>query len=292
MRQITQTRVRVFDTELRIQSTHGSGTTIVFEAGAGQWSDHWLPVIHRLPGSFHALAYDRAGLGQSPRTKRCRGILQMAEELVALLDALSIRKPIVFVGHSFGASVIRCFAELNPGRCAGVIFLDGWHASFSDWEKQSQPSVNAWAEKLFFLIARLGGLAMVNRLFPQPKPAWKVSEEQWRNMQRSASQPAFFKTMQREMAQHEQGDQWLNKIQTLDAPVLAIVCKQTLSADDVPKDYPLKEHNSAWFHSSSKLAKLSSQNRTVVEKQSGHMLILESPERVVHSIVEFVESIS
>lgn len=78
---------------LRVQSAPGCGITILFEAGEVQWSGHCLPVIHRLSGNFYALADDRSALGQSSRSKRCRGILQMAEELGALLDALSLHKP-------------------------------------------------------------------------------------------------------------------------------------------------------------------------------------------------------
>lgn len=290
MKGIRQTHVQVFDSQLlsQFRLSQGDKATLVFESGAGQWSDHWVPVIKHLPGDLNAVAYDRAGLGRSSPTKRPRGLVQMAEELHELVDCLKIQGPLVLVGHSFGASVIRCFAGLYPQRCAALVFVDGWHSSFTSWENTHRPPMNPWAEKLFFLFARLGGLSLINRIFAQPNPGWQVSDEQWLDMQGRSSRPGFFKTMQREMALHEQGDRHLQQTRALTLPVLAIVCKRTLLEEQVPRDDPLDEHNEAWATSSCQLAQLSPLGELELEEESSHMLILESPRRVAQRIADFL----
>ena len=98
--------------------------TVVFEAGFGSDLSAWRKVLPEVAGKAAVLAYSRAGVGQSPARPAALTLEHSVAELEQLLDAASVRGPLVLVGHSYGAFITRLYAARHPERVAGLVFVD------------------------------------------------------------------------------------------------------------------------------------------------------------------------
>jgi len=64
----------------------------------------WAPVMQRLEGAFHVIAYDVRGAGRSgaPRSPAGYDFAQLADDFEAVVDAVAPAKRIHLVGHDWG----------------------------------------------------------------------------------------------------------------------------------------------------------------------------------------------
>jgi pimeloyl-ACP methyl ester carboxylesterase len=116
---------------VRSYITAGTGPyTVVFESGLGSGKEVWAPVFNALSAITRVVAYDRAGYGQSERSRRARDGGQIVEELRAMLQAENIPPPYVLVGHSLGGTIMKLFARTYPQEVAGVVLVDARDADF------------------------------------------------------------------------------------------------------------------------------------------------------------------
>jgi pimeloyl-ACP methyl ester carboxylesterase len=96
--------------------TEGSGAhVVVFESGLGDPAEPWKSVAHAVARSARVVRYDRAGLGQSPSSRRPRSASQIASELHNAFRSASLDPPYVFVSHSAGAWYALTFAARYTG---------------------------------------------------------------------------------------------------------------------------------------------------------------------------------
>ncbi len=109
---------------------HGS-PTVIFESGLGHGKRTWGPVFEQVSSITRAVAYDRAGYGQSEVSDQPRSGLQIVAELRALLDTEGIAPPYVLVGHSLGGTYMKLFAKSYPDEIAGVVLVDARHSEFT-----------------------------------------------------------------------------------------------------------------------------------------------------------------
>ncbi len=112
------------------------GPTVLFEAGLGHGKNAWGRIFNEISAISHAVAYDRAGYGQSERSRLPRDGLQILRELRALLQTEEIKPPYILVGHSLGGTIVKLFAKTYPEEVAGVVLVDARHAEFSKRCKQ------------------------------------------------------------------------------------------------------------------------------------------------------------
>jgi len=97
---------------------------VVFDGGIGARSDEYRQLQDRIAATTTTVAYDRAGYGASEVGPLPRDSRTEVEELRALLAALDIHGPYVFVGHSLGGLNMEVYAGLHPEEVAGMILLD------------------------------------------------------------------------------------------------------------------------------------------------------------------------
>jgi pimeloyl-ACP methyl ester carboxylesterase len=104
--------------------TAGRGRPIVFIHGALLNSDLWQRQFETLSHRYQCIAYDLRGHGRSGKTpiKRYSAAL-FARDLLAILDALRIEKPIL-CGLSLGGMIAQTFAARYPHRVRGLILCD------------------------------------------------------------------------------------------------------------------------------------------------------------------------
>ncbi len=98
--------------------------TIIMDAGYGDHSKAWDPVIEELSTLSRVFTYDRAGLGKSERSSSPRTSREMVKELKQLLTVAGIATPYLLVGHSFGGGNMRMYATEFPDEVCGLVLVD------------------------------------------------------------------------------------------------------------------------------------------------------------------------
>lgn len=99
--------------------------TVILESGAFGMSADWDFLLNDLAQGGRVCAYDRGGLGQSPRRAGGEDVVSVANELADLLDGMGETGPIILVGHSNGALYAETFAAMWPQRLAGLVYING-----------------------------------------------------------------------------------------------------------------------------------------------------------------------
>ncbi len=94
------------------------------EAGIAASSLNWSILQPQLAAFAATYSYDRPGFGWSAPSGRECTLQEMSDDLHALVTALKITTPYVLVGHSFGALVLRVYAQRFPEELAGIILVD------------------------------------------------------------------------------------------------------------------------------------------------------------------------
>ncbi len=101
----------------------GEGLPVVFSHGFPELAYSWRHQLPALAASgFRAIAPDQRGYGLTDRPEDVAAydIVQLAADLIGLLDALGIEKA-VFCGHDWGGAVVWAVGQLHPSRVAGII---------------------------------------------------------------------------------------------------------------------------------------------------------------------------
>ena len=115
---------------------HGdAGDAIVFLHG---WPDSWLSfsrVAELIPNGYRSLLLDQRGFGESERPDAGYSVGDMAADVAAFLDELSIERATI-VGHSFGSFVARRVAIDYPARVERLVLIGtGWLAQTTCYVK-------------------------------------------------------------------------------------------------------------------------------------------------------------
>lgn len=99
--------------------------TLVFVHGYPDTHTIWTPVLERLAGRFHVVAYDVRGAGQSdaPRGPAPYGIKRLIDDFAAIADAVAPGRPVHLIGHDWGA--------IQGWELAASARLEGRLASFT-----------------------------------------------------------------------------------------------------------------------------------------------------------------
>jgi pimeloyl-ACP methyl ester carboxylesterase len=120
---VTRGRVNLGGRTLRwIES--GTGTApVIMIAGRNDTALSWGPVLAALAGRAHAVAYDRAGLGDSDPDIKIPSAERSVADLSRLINVVS-RGPCVVAGHSYGGLLALVLAAYHPDAVAGLVLVD------------------------------------------------------------------------------------------------------------------------------------------------------------------------
>ncbi|MDX1587889.1 MAG: alpha/beta hydrolase [Oleiphilaceae bacterium] len=85
----------------------------------------WAPVVEHLKNGLRVIAPDLRGLGDSERTEGLEHYhkLQLAQDVIALLDTLGIRR-FQLVGHDWGGVVAQEMALASPDRVERMVIMN------------------------------------------------------------------------------------------------------------------------------------------------------------------------
>ncbi|HEX5257287.1 MAG TPA: alpha/beta hydrolase [Sphingomicrobium sp.] len=109
---------------LNLYCTGSGSPTVVFDAGHQDWAPAWAVVQPEVSKWTRACSFDRPGYGFSPAGPMPRTSARIATELHDALHAVGITGPYVLVGHAFGATDVRTFADLYTNEVQGLVLID------------------------------------------------------------------------------------------------------------------------------------------------------------------------
>jgi pimeloyl-ACP methyl ester carboxylesterase len=98
--------------------------TVLFNAGAGNWSAVWQRVEPAIARQTRACTWDRAGFGFSPASKAPQTVAETTSDLEQALRANKIAGPFIIVAHSLGGLEALLFADRNKAAVAGMVLVD------------------------------------------------------------------------------------------------------------------------------------------------------------------------
>lgn len=105
-------------------SAEEAGATVVAVHGITANSHAWRPVARALAPHAAVVACDMRGRAESGGLPPPFGVGAYAADVLALIEALELDRPLV-VGHSLGAYVCARLAAEHPERVRGVVLVDG-----------------------------------------------------------------------------------------------------------------------------------------------------------------------
>ena len=106
-------------------SLEGRGRDVLLVSGLGGTAGFWGPALPGLAGRFRVARFDQRGIGGSSRGEAACTIDRLAEDCLAVADALGLERP-VLVGHSTGGAIGQALARMAPDRLGGLVLSATW----------------------------------------------------------------------------------------------------------------------------------------------------------------------
>ena len=108
---------------LEVLDWGGSGRPLVLLAGGGDTAHVFDDFAPKLTASLHVYAITRRGFGESGFSPEGYGADRLGDDVLAVLDALNLKKPIL-VGHSLGGEEMSSVATRRPSRVTALVYLE------------------------------------------------------------------------------------------------------------------------------------------------------------------------
>jgi pimeloyl-ACP methyl ester carboxylesterase len=291
--------------KMHVCKSGSGGPPVILEAGIASSTINWRPLqaeLAKLTGTF---SYDRAGFGWSvARRRRPCTLCGLADDLHDTVQALGISEPVILVGHSFAAYIMRAYASRFPENVAGLVMVDPltpeewtWPTSAQRWTLRG----GVWFSRAGGVLASLGVVRFCLWLLQRgksgtpkavlaafgPKAAetvgriltevLKLPADSLRVIRARWSTPRFFWTM-------------AEYIKSLPS------CAAELQNYPLPGQIPVTVISGAHqtrvrLEEHAAIAGHSFHGRYLVAKKSRHWIHLDEPEVVVQAVREMVESV-
>ncbi len=127
----------------------GEGDPIVLLHGNPTSSYLWRHITPHLSGSYRCLAPDLIGMGDSEKLPDS-GVdsyrfVEHRGYLDNLLDSLDLGENVTLVVHDWGSALGFDWAYRNPGRVAGIVYMEAivQAPSWADWPEEARPIFEA-----------------------------------------------------------------------------------------------------------------------------------------------------
>lgn len=101
----------------------GSGKPLLMVHGLGGSSLNWMAVGPEIANSYHAMAVDLAGFGQTPLFHRKAAVGGNTELVHAFIEKV-IGEPVVIMGNSMGGHIAVLEAAVHPTWVSAMILVD------------------------------------------------------------------------------------------------------------------------------------------------------------------------
>lgn len=275
--------------------TLGQGSPpIVFESGIANSSLSWSVIQPQLATQTTTYSYDRAGLGWSAAPRRRCSLAGMTDDLHGLLDQLQVSRPVVLVGHSFGAYVVRFFAHRFPAEVAGLVLVDP--ATPEEWMAPNREQRWRLRRAVFFTraagvlacfgIVRFGLWLLLLRKKESPGPLSRFSQTLQRiRFELRKVDPAVLPLIRAHWSHPR--FYW-----AMAAHIHALPECARAAFGSVPKDLPVTVLSGAHQPPERLAEHAAVATRHIIASQSAHFIYLDEPELIVGAVRELVSASS
>lgn len=162
---------------------HGMGFPVLFLSGLGGFASFWQDQVAAFSKRFEVVTYDHRGFGQSDPSRIGYVVESLAEDVIALMNALGIERAHL-VGHSTGGAMAQVLAIEHPSRFASVVLSATW------------TKADAYFRRLFSLrkeiLQRLGPSIYLQESTLLLFPSWWIARNNEKLRQLEAQQLATF----------------------------------------------------------------------------------------------------
>jgi pimeloyl-ACP methyl ester carboxylesterase len=294
--------IDVHGVRLHLRMKGEGSPPVVFESGVAASSVNWTRLQDEVAAFTSTVTYDRPGFAWSGGSPRELTAMEMTAMLREALSHAGLKPPYVLVGHSFGALLVRIYADIWPREVAGLVLVDP--ALLLEWANPGPQRLRMLGRGVALsrrgaLLARIGfvrfalsllaggarilpkfisklssgkgGHSVLERIIGEVR---KMPPELWPAVQSHWCRPKSFQSMARHL-------------QALPATA-ARVCESKPIAD-IPVTVisgghltpeQLAEHKA--------IAESSRRGRHILAMLSGHWVQLDEPEIVVNAIREMI----
>jgi non-heme chloroperoxidase len=132
------------DVQLEVLDWGGSGPAIILLAGLGDTGHVFDDFAPMLTARSRVLAVTRRAHGRSSAPPTGYGFSRLAEDVLRVLDAMGVDKPIV-IGHSFAGEELHVLGARYADRIAGLVYVD---AAFNRGDNSDNQAYDAVAKTL------------------------------------------------------------------------------------------------------------------------------------------------
>jgi pimeloyl-ACP methyl ester carboxylesterase len=245
----------------------GSGSPLLLIPGFA--CDHmtWLSMVPALSARFRVVMLDNRGVGQSSGADSVIGIRQMADDAAALMDAIGLSKVHV-AGHSMGGMIAQALALACPRRIQSLTLL----SSSAKLDERGKAIIESWGD-----LPKQVGVATASQLilpwiytsafYARPGAIDGLIELILANPYAPSTEVVYRQS--RAISQWDNSD----RLGRLDCPTLILVGEEDIL---LPVSY------------SERLAQGIGGAELRVLPQTGHGLLLESPEAVASAMLDFL----
>jgi pimeloyl-ACP methyl ester carboxylesterase len=145
------------------------GPAVVIEPAFGGSAQSWQAIAKTLAQETTVVTYDRAPYGTSSRAMDRRTPRDIAGDLHGVLDATSVARPVVLVGHSLGGICVRAFTALYGEEVAGIVLVDSSHEAQEEVLRGSL----SWRIRLAEAVMVPVLAAVPRKVRPDARPGWR-----------------------------------------------------------------------------------------------------------------------
>jgi pimeloyl-ACP methyl ester carboxylesterase len=137
--------VAVDDTvELEVLDWGGTGPALVLLAGLGATAHHYDDLAPALSARYRVIGVTRRGHRGSSAAPGGYGFARLAEDVLAVIDTLRLRNPVV-IGHSFAGEEMHVLGARSSAKIRGLVYID---AAFDRGDDSDQEAYGAVARRV------------------------------------------------------------------------------------------------------------------------------------------------
>jgi len=276
---------------------------VVFENGSADFSFIWDLVQPAIAKTTTTVSYDRAGYawsgpGPFPRTGR-----QIAYELHTALHNAGIKGPYIMVGQSYGGFLVRYFARYYRKEVVGLVLVD----ALNENEKivinnkgtrvrdmatgRHAPGVQNMVKKNADTISSAEANPLAANTAIEP-PLDRLSPDDQKMQLWAQTQFNYYKAASGEMdwSPEDVADMYKNKEKPgykLGNMPLIVLTKGHGNFSGMPDSVALESQR---LKLQNDLARLSTNSKHIVDKNSGHNIHLEDPATVINAIKQVIHA--
>lgn len=226
------------------------------------------------------VTFDHAGSGWSSSTDSPRTIENLTNELTLLIDTVAANKPIVLICHSLGSLEAIRYAQMNPEKVNGIIFIDSGSPEFYSTDSELLAKMMNRGTALLRTIG-------LNRLMGELGCFLPLYGENIRNKNLTENVTDIDKAMFYRFAGNADSINTINLINEN-----ATVVLEGPSLEDIPILVLSSEGGDDWNNVQTRLASWSENSEQVTIEASEHYLHWSNFNQVSDRIVSFIERIS